>query len=133
MNDVVVDASILVKPFIREAGWEIVAAHIRKMRVWGPELMRYEIPNVIIKRLRENGQPADVILRMLSKASKLRIHHVPRETWEDTAMKLASTGSLTYYDASYVALASVRNLPLWSRDRQMKEAAANSKVPLYEP
>ena len=126
-SDVVVDASALVK-LMADEEWApelrkwVVEMHARGARFHAPHLIRYEVGHFLATRTRDT---APVRVRRLAMA---------------LAGVLFSDGEsepfappLTYYDASYVALAKAIRAPLVSYDEKQRRTAAAVGISLLAP
>lgn len=127
MNTVVVDASVLVKLVQVETGSDTVLATFQRAgpdtRFVAPALARYEVGHALLMRSRAAGEPAIEAERDLAMALALV------ELVDDPApgVALAMKHGLTYYDASYLALAAARDARVWTYDAKLAKAAAAEK------
>jgi predicted nucleic acid-binding protein len=107
---VVVDTSVIVKwlsqdneDHIEQADKIIKDAHLDKIIIIAPELAKYEVGNVLLFGKHLSFEQARTVLAQLYK--------LPISFVEDTAVlaeatfKLAARAKVTYYDASFMALA----------------------------
>lgn len=90
------------------------------------ELARYELGNVVWKRRSLIGdlsrEDALRILGLFKKA--LRIMEVLRvECREAEILKIAEDLGMTFYDACYVAIASIKDAALITEDKKLKRKA----------
>lgn len=109
MKDVVVDTSVTVKllnaqqeQYIKQANKLLLDAQEGKISLFAPELSRYEIGNAIWKKKLEMPFAQDT----LRTAYNLPIQFI-KETYELAyqTYEVAIKSNITYYDASFIALA----------------------------
>lgn len=109
-NTVVVDTSVIVKwlnqdkeDYIEQADKILKDAQLDKIIIIAPELARYEVGNVLLLGKHLSIEQAGIVLTQLYK--------LPITFVEDTAelaektFELAVQAKITYYDASFMALA----------------------------
>lgn len=118
----VVDTSSLAKLFLEDEGYEAFRAWFGDAVRGGadllaPELLRYEIGNVV---QREYGE-ATVEDRVEIIVEALR-HLRPEDA--DVGACFEAAGDLTFYDAAYLALARDRGATLVTWDRRLAERGA---------
>ena len=81
----------------------------------------YELGHVLIRKWRGNAEDASgFITRLLGIAGAPPL--VPTASERRAALELAETHRLSYYDASYPAVAQSRRLTLVSGDRKLLDA-----------
>ena len=113
MKNVVIDTSVTVKllndqqeTYLKQANKILLDAKKSKISLFAPELSRYEIGNAILKKKLETPFAQDT----LETAYDLPIQFV-EETYR-LALKtyeIAIESNITYYDASFIALAIQEN------------------------
>ena len=118
-NTYVLDASIAVKFFADEEGSDIARdlwrrAEIFELHLFAPDLILYEIGNVLGKAKRLKELTVIEALHLLL-GSSLKFFP-PEERIFDIALGLMKEHSLTFYDASYAALAYKFGIPLISEN-----------------
>lgn len=86
-----------------------------------PDLFWYEVRNLLVQACRRGRIPEAVVWRQLERLETMPIQTVPMRS--ETSVGLALKHRLTAYDASYLALAQARVLPLATFDRDLVEAA----------
>jgi len=109
-NTLVVDTSVIVKwlnrdneEYIEQADKILKDAQLDKIIIIAPELARYEVGNVLLLGKHLSIEQASIVLAQLYK--------LPITFVEDTAelaektFELAVQAEITYYDASFMALA----------------------------
>lgn len=125
MTLLVVDASALVA-MLTDAGdaGAAVADAVGTSTLAAPELLPFEAGNVL-RRLELAGQLA----RETSALAHGDLLDLPVELWPYAATAAAAwrlRGSLTIYDASYVALASQLDVPLVTIDQRLARSASKA-------
>ena len=119
IHNYVIDASVAVKWFCEESGREAAleisrSAKLGNIGVYAPNLLLYEVGNVLWKGKKFN---ADQLQRALFSLLETNIEFfaLERDTIE-TAALFAATYDITFYDASYAALAYKFGIPLISEN-----------------
>ena len=110
-NTLVVDTSVIVKwlnqdneDYIEQADRILKDAQLDKIIIIAPELARYEVGNALLLGKHLSIEQASIVLAQLYK--------LPITFVEDTAelaektFELAVQAEITYYDASFIALAN---------------------------
>jgi predicted nucleic acid-binding protein len=118
---VVVDASALVMLLADATGigrW--VASQLGNRRVAAPSLMPYEVANSL--RRRALAGQLDVAAADTAHADLMGLQwdRWPHSRLAERAWELR--GAVSYYDASYVALAELLDAPLVTLDRRLERA-----------
>ena len=114
---IVVDASVLVDAFIGDAA---AARRLGGEELHAPHVIDLEVASAL-RRLEAAGQvgagDGGRLLRALERADLHRHAHRPllSRIW-------ALRGNLSPYDAAYVALAGVLDVPLVTTDRRLADA-----------
>jgi predicted nucleic acid-binding protein len=94
-----------------------------------PAIWWFEVRNVLLvneRRGRISERDAATFLRALSKMN-VEIDHAPAET---SVLSLARSHRLTVYNSAYLELASRRDIPLATLDKQLAAAAKSEGVRL---
>lgn len=116
MNQVIIDSSVSVK-WINQFNEELLEQADKLLRenqagsitFLAPELSKYEIGNALLKKKLELPK-ADA---SLATVYQLPINFVPEtEELAKETYKIAQQAGITYYDASFVALAKSENATL---------------------
>jgi len=117
----VVDASAVVTLLLDPAGdGEAVARHLADARVAAPDLLPYEVTNVL-RRHRAAGALSDAEARLAFDG----LAALPVDLWPFTTLQTEIwrlSGAVSAYDAAYVALAELLGCPLLTRDRRLARA-----------
>lgn len=127
MSAIVVDSSVLVKIVQVESGSDAVLATFQAAgpdtRFIAPALARYEVGHALLLRSKAADEPAIEAEHDLTMAMALV------EVVDDPApvVSLAMKHGLSYYDASYLALAKASDARVWTYDAKLTKAAAAEK------
>ena len=117
----VVDASAIFAVVFREPGWEDVAPRLRGAALVAPTLLRYEVANVCLNKLRRHAGLWSEINRMFDVFWQMEIEFV--DSLYPDILELAHRTNLTAYDASYLWLAQRLDAELITLDRRLAAAA----------
>ena len=120
--EVVVDASIIVKWFVEEEGSDkslkLRDRYIEgEIRIIAPELMIFETLNALYyKRLFSEEE-----LKQISEALEAYSFtlYPLRGKYASKAIEVAFKNDITIYDASYIALAIIRNTQMYTADEKL--------------
>ena len=122
--EVVVDASIVVKWFVEEEGSD-KALRLRDKYIDGeisiiaPELIIFEVLNALYyKRLFSESEMKEISEAL--EAYSFTLYSLKGEYAEKTVETAVENG-ITIYDASYVALARIRDTYLYTADEKLIE------------
>ncbi|ABL77460.1 type II toxin-antitoxin system VapC family toxin [Thermofilum pendens] len=122
MREAVVDASVVVKWFVEEEGSD-KALKVRDMYVEGevelvaPELLVYEVLNALYyKRLFSEEEMAQVLEALEAYSFKL---YPLKGEYARKALEISYRCDVTVYDASYVALAVLRDTYVYTADEKL--------------
>jgi predicted nucleic acid-binding protein len=116
----VVDASVVIKWFVPEQGWES-AIRLRREALLSPDLLLPEIGNVLWKKARRRQISMDeghAILSVIAR-SDIEIHATADPQLLDSAFQIAHDADISFYDAVYVSLAALEGLPLLTADHSL--------------
>jgi len=129
---IVVDASVIVKWFIRteefdEIASNILATHLnRKNKILIPDFLYYEVGNTFATKTQF---PANNISRSLSKLYSFElIEHQLSQTDVVESTKLAKKHNTSVYDMFYAVLAKRHKCKLVTADRKFIEKTQFSHV-----
>lgn len=113
MNEdtVVVDTSVIVKwlnqeneDYLDQADKIIKDAQLDKIIIIAPELAKYEVGNVLLLDKHLTVEQAGIVLAQLYKLPIAFIEDTPELAGK--TFRLANEAQVTYYDASFMALAN---------------------------
>jgi len=107
---------------------DLAASKLQNEIAWVPPLWWLEIRNVLItneRRKRITAADSEHFLKLIRPYS-IQISSNPDE---ELTMKLARLHNLSFYDASYLALAVDKQVPLVTLDRNLQTAAHAEGLP----
>ena len=129
---VVVDASVVVEFLIdlgqAEAASRLFAGTVdtdAELELWAPDLINVEVASAIRKLVLRRRLPPDAGGRAIGRALRLPIRVAASAPLIPDVWRLR--GSLTAYDACYVALARRLRSPFVTADRRLARTLARSK------
>jgi predicted nucleic acid-binding protein len=117
----VVDASALAASIFLEPGYAAIQARMHGCTLHAPVLLRFEMANVAIKKIRKSPAERDLVL--LQHDSSVAIPIVEHDVDQRQVVGLAERMKLTAYDASYLWLAKHLNCELVTLDEKLAAAA----------
>ena len=128
MKSCVIDSSVAVKWFSREAGTEAALAlredaFSGKCRLEAPDLLLFELANAL--RFNSRFSADDVKLALGSILDMGITFHPAEGPLLSRAVDLAFRYRMTVYDGCFIALAELRGLPLITADEKLMEKAGN--------
>ena len=129
------DASVVAKWFNRGEEYEREAIALRKawvgdkMELVAPSHLPFEVANSIWKNPNIRPRHVGTLVRLMVRISP-RLKDLSEEV-AVKAMSLARRRSLTFYDASYLALARFLACPLVTADREQLEAAVRYATAMH--
>lgn len=121
-----IDASVAFKWFIPDTAEEDVSAakallvdHMEgRVAIAVPALLYYEVANILL--FGRSKPPIDEAAEALRDLYSIPLTVVmPAQDTADTALRLASDHGLSYYDATYVALAETLDCALITADQRL--------------
>lgn len=133
-NHCIVDASVGIKLLLPEAGTELVEQIFAglsdepPLRLYVPELFYIECANILWKYVRRFEYPIEDARGHLSDLRQLDLDVIPTEDLLLMAFDLALEYEITAYDACYVALAGLLELPLITADRRLANKMRGSDI-----
>ena len=125
MSAAVVDTSVVIKwfvaagePHVEQAKALLTGHRLGDIRLHVPTLALYEIGNALLQCGRT--LPPTEQMRCLTDvfALELTIHELTDQR-ANTALQLAATYAVTFYDACFVALAGELDVPLITADERL--------------
>lgn len=120
--EVVVDASLIVKWFVEEEGSDkslkLRDRYIEgKIRIIAPELIFFEVLNALYyKRLFSEDELKEISEAL--EAYSFTTYSLKGE-YADKAIEVAFKNDITLYDASYIALAIIKNTHMYTADSKL--------------
>jgi predicted nucleic acid-binding protein len=119
--DKVVDASAFAAVTFLDSDFTAVERRLDGATLHAPALLRFEMANVCLKKLRVRPAERDIILRQY--ASSLEAPIMQHEIDFHELLMVAERLKLTAYDASYLWLAKQLNCELVTLDTRLAAAA----------
>lgn len=120
----VLDASAFAAIAFQEAEERDVLARILNCDLHAPLLIRYELANVCLKKIRKRCGDEALLLAQHRSSVLVTIREHPVD--QDAVVALANTLNLSSYDASYLWLARHLNVELVTLDERLQKAAVTS-------
>jgi predicted nucleic acid-binding protein len=117
----VIDASAFAAITFQEPEERELAARLSGHELHAPTLLRYEMANVCIKKIRKHAGQRNLILDLFSKSldTLLEEHDVDHSG----IIAFAESFKLSAYDASYLWLARSMDVELVTLDARLEKAA----------
>ena len=127
---IVLDANAWLAVLLNEENSDGVRERIEKRPLFAPELVRYEAANGLLYayRKRRLTMPKSALEDLLEVVGGFPIQIIPVNVWWKESIRLVREYSLTFYDASYVAVAVALEVPLLSLDEQILDVMKREKV-----
>ena len=116
----VVDASAIAAVLFGEPRGGEVAAILGERRLLAPTLLRYEVGNVCLSKMRRRPDRASAFLLALALLEELDIEEA--QVPANEVVVLADLHGLTAYDASYLWLARATGARLVTLDERLRIA-----------
>lgn len=118
----VVDASALAAAVFGEAAGLAVSRRLADGPLVAPTLLRYELGNVCLTKIRRYPEQRRELLQALARFPSLGVQEVDVPTWE--SIELGERESLTAYDAAYLWLTRSLGAELVTLDERLHAAAS---------
>lgn len=127
MKDVVVDASVALKWFLKEEGTEKALRILDELTTFiAPDLIFREMDSVLTKRVRTGYLSLNEALSLKKKIREIPCKTISYDQIEALAFELASTMPVTLYDACYLAPAIDFGTVLYTSDRRLVRGLKNT-------
>lgn len=121
MTDKVVDASALAAILFLEPGHEAVEEALSGSELYAPTLIRFELANVCLKKIKMRPAERDAILEAFASFVDFGVRE--KDIDFEEAIRLAEAAQLSIYDASYLWLAEEMSIKLITLDKRLAAAA----------
>jgi predicted nucleic acid-binding protein len=121
VTDKVADASAIAAILFLEPGYEAVEEALSGCELYAPALIRFELANVSLKKIKTRPAERDDLLAAFSSFAELGVRERDIDFVE--AIQLAQAGQLSLYDASYLWLAQSMGAELVTLDKRLGQAA----------
>jgi predicted nucleic acid-binding protein len=128
----VLDASVVITWAMRDEDHSIADRAFEEIQgnpAVVPAIWWYEVMNSLLVNERRNRIAHEDLVQFLSDLSAFDIEVRPPEYSEQT-LDLARRHNLSIYDASYLALAVERQIPIATLGDALQAAARSSQIPL---
>lgn len=117
----IADASAIAALVFKEPDFERVAARLAGAELAAPTLLRYEIANVCVKKLKASPHLREGLLAGMASFASLVVDEV--DVPVDAVVGLAERHRLSAYDAAYLWLARELDAELVTLDDKLAKAA----------
>jgi|JI10StandDraft_1071094.scaffolds.fasta_scaffold1572583_1 predicted nucleic acid-binding protein len=130
--DCVMDASVGIKLYLEETLTDQAHALLARLsshppaQFFVPDLFYIECTNILWKYVTRFGMTQDDATYYIARLGDLALHSTPTADLMADALTIALAYKITAYDAAYVALAKVLQLPLITADRKLVQALAGT-------
>jgi predicted nucleic acid-binding protein len=130
----VLDASAWLAVLLQEEPYDLIQAHLIHGKLYSPALIRFETTNALLMAERRQRwmTSAKARIEVLQFVRDMAIEEIPPAVWWTRSDALASKHRLSFYDASYLAVADVLDFPLLTLDRGLQKAASAEDVQLLQ-
>ena len=131
----VLDASVLVKLVVEEAGSDAALEVLRRGEAcYAPDWAMMEAANALAGKVRHEGLPLEVAKEVLAGLPRFLEPLIQAEGFLAEALELAAQLNLTMYDCLYLAVGRAINATVVTADRKFvaaaKRAGMNERVEL---
>lgn len=125
-DPIVPDASALLAVVLGEEQSGPIEFLLEECVLLAPELIRYETANgVIYAKRRGRAILKDVHLHdLLEIVHEFPLQIIPMQTWWSKTVELVQKYDLTFYDASYLGVASAVGAPILTLDKEVLKVAS---------
>ena len=121
MTDKVADASAIAAILFLEPGYEAVEEALSGCELYAPALVRFELANVCLKKIKTRPNERDSILEAFASLAEFGVRE--RDVDFAEAIQLAEAAQLSLYDASYLWLAGNMGVEIVTLDKRLGQAA----------
>lgn len=130
MVEIVSDASVLSAFFLAEEDGRKVQQLIEsETRFYAPLFWRFEVSNAVWKR---KVIPIKIAEGLIEDIWNFTVFEWSSTKWAKDAFLISRKYNITFYDSSYIAMARLLNIPLWTLDKVQANAAIKAEVSLWE-
>jgi predicted nucleic acid-binding protein len=121
VTDKVADASAIAAILFLEPGYEAVDEALSGCELYAPTLIRFELANVCLKKIKTRPAERDAILEAFASLADFGVREMDVDFAE--AIQLAEAARLSLYDESYLRLATEMGIELVTLDKRLREVA----------
>lgn len=122
VTDKVTDASAIAAILFLEPGYEAVQHSLSDCDLFAPALIRFELANVCLKKIKARPEERDELLEAFANFEDFGIREMDVDFAEN--IQLAETTRLSLYDAAYLWLAGELGAKLVTLDKRLGNVAA---------
>ena len=122
MTDKVADASAIAAILFLEPGYEAVEQALSGCELYAPTLIRFELANVCLKKIKTRAAERDELLKAFASFTDFGVREMDVDFAQ--AVQLAEASRLSLYDASYLWLAGEMGIDLVTLDKRLAEVVA---------
>jgi len=120
VTDKVADASAIAAILFLEPGYEAVEQALSGCELYAPALIRFELANVCLKKIKRRPTERDAILEAFISFADFGVRE--KEVDFAEAIQLAEAAQLSLYDATYLWLAENKDAELVTLDKRLNDA-----------
>lgn len=132
MRDFVIDASVAIKWLFLEKGSEQSEKLLEKFSFFfAPDLLLIELDAVITKKVRQKKLEVSEAPYKIKQVRKLPYKIVQYENISQLSSELATSLSVTLYDATYLATAIENHAVLYTADQRLANGLSNTTLSGY--
>ena len=129
MADLVADASILSALFLNEEGSENIRDITESdTSIYAPSFWKFEVSNAVWKR---KDIPLKTAKEVIEIIWSFPVYSNESREWAIESFVIAKKHGITFYDSSYIAMARLLNIPLWTLDSLQSRFAMRIGVSLW--
>ena len=129
MNRYVVDASVAIKWYVAEPGWEAATRLLNPIySLIAPEFLQLEVGNILWKHVRRGEFDLKTAETIATRLRTAPIHFASLVPDLDDALRLAVEFSRTVYDSLYVALAIREHARMVTADQKLYNALQHTRL-----
>lgn len=129
MADLVADASILSALFLNEEGSENIRDITESdTSIYAPSFWKFEVSNAVWKR---KDIPLKIAKEVIEIIWSFPVYSNESREWAIESFVIAKKHGITFYDSSYIAMARLLNIPLWTLDSLQSRVAMRIGVSLW--
>lgn len=134
MREIIIDASVVLKWYLLDEEYgqkalELLDGYVsEQLNIHAPSLLEYEVSNGLMIAMRRGRVKDKYLLNALDGFMKLGIDFQPLSSIYSTMLGCCKTYNISVYDASYLALAGDKAIPLVTADKRLFNLVRKSKL-----
>ena len=130
MVDSVVDATVICSIFLNEEGCEKLKDRIAEGgNNHAPAFWRFEVANAVWKRKEITEKVGRELIHAIWQ---FPLNSSEPNNWAEDTYSIAKRFGITFYDASYIAMAKLLKLPLWTLDKRQMDVARQCRIQIFD-